>query len=58
MKYRRDYKISYCRCSICDKIMPIPRANNSYRENGHYKDMWCPFCKDVTTFIENNQKWA
>lgn len=58
MKYRRDYSISYLRCSICDGVMPIPRKNISKREDGHLKDMWCPFCKDVTTFVERNQKWA
>lgn len=45
-------EIHYCTCPKCKKKFPISRKKNKKRQNGHKKDIWCPFCKEVTTMIE------
>ena len=47
-----SYDISYLRCNDCGKSFPIPRKKNSRRENGHIKDLWCPFCMEVKKMVE------
>lgn len=53
MKQRRNYTISYCICPECSCNFPIPRKKNQYREKGHIKDIWCPFCKKINKFVEH-----
>lgn len=41
------YAISDMVCPGCGKSFPIPRKKDRKRENGHIKDIYCPFCKTV-----------
>lgn len=48
----RSYEISNMLCPVCNKTFPIPRRKDHRRANGHIKDIWCPFCKDVQKMVE------
>ena len=39
-------------CSNCGEIFPIQRKNGKGHKMNHIKDMYCPFCKKVSKFIE------
>ena len=45
-------EIHYCTCPICNKKFPIARKKSKKRNNGHKKDIWCPFCRKVSNMIE------
>lgn len=50
------YKISQFKCPGCGNIIPLPRCKNA-RENGHIKDIYCPWCDKIqhTTEYKDNQ---
>lgn len=52
MRKRNNMYTSYLTCEKCEKIFPIMRSKGYMRERGHIKDMWCPFCKEESKFIE------
>mgnify|MGYP007056213182 CR=1 FL=1 len=52
MKKRNDLIIMYYRCDNCQNDVTVPRQTGRRRENGHVKDMWCPWCKVESKFIE------
>lgn len=39
-------------CSECDTKMPIVRKASRRKSKGHLKHMYCPTCKIVTEFRE------
>lgn len=53
MKQRRNFKISYLRCTVCGSIMPIPRRFGRFREKNHIKTMYCYKCDTERDFLEN-----
>jgi len=55
---RKSFVISYFICQKCNNTFPLPRFKNSQRENGHIKDIWCPWCKDESKFLEIKDKQA
>lgn len=48
--------ISYLTCTKCENVMSIPRFHGRRREQGHIKDMWCPYCMNTTKFREIGRK--
>lgn len=46
------YTISQFKCPECDHIIPLPRQNKRCRENGHIKDIYCPWCDKVQHMLE------
>ena len=50
---RRNFEIHYLTCSECGNKFPIPRKFGAFREKGHIKDIWCPYCKKIQKFEEN-----
>lgn len=55
MKQRRNFKISYLRCTVCGSIMPIPRRFGRFREKNHIKTMYCYKCDTERDFLENDE---
>lgn len=53
---RKNYVISYFICKKCENLFPLPRLKNHQRENGHVKDIWCPYCKQESKFLEIKDK--
>lgn len=53
---RRNYVISYFICENCNMSFPLPRLKSRQRENGHIKDIWCPYCKGESKFLEIKDK--
>lgn len=49
---KRRFEISRLFCPVCENKFPIPRRKDKRRKNGHKKDIWCPYCKEVKTMIE------
>jgi hypothetical protein len=49
---RRTYTISQFLCPECQNVIPLPRKANRSRENGHIKDLYCPYCNKVQKTIE------
>ena len=49
--------ISRFQCPDCENVIPIPRVKTRVRENGHIKDLFCPWCNKVQKTVEykNNQ---
>lgn len=45
-------EIHYFTCPTCKKQIPLPRKQSKRRTNGHQKNIYCPFCKEVKTFTE------
>ena len=45
------YTISQFICPECGRIIPLPRCKNA-RENGHIKDIYCPWCDKVQHTME------
>lgn len=52
MKKRNCMISSPLRCCECGGIFPIMRPLGHMREKNHIKDMWCPYCKKESKFIE------
>ena len=52
MRKRNDYLIMYYRCNSCGREFTIPRHKGSLRGKNHIKDLWCPWCKANTKFVE------
>ena len=52
------FSISNFMCPECKKIIPLPRPNTKQRENGHIKDLYCPYCHQVQKFQEYKSKQA
>ena len=48
----RNISISLCKCEECGNDFPVPRKNNKFREKGHIKTIYCPFCKKKTQHVE------
>lgn len=53
VKQRRNFKISYLKCTVCGSIMPIPRRFGRFREKNHIKTMYCYKCNAERDFLEN-----
>ena len=53
VKQRRNFKISYLKCTVCGSIMPIPRRFGRFREKNHIKTMYCYKCDAERDFLEN-----
>ena len=53
VKQRRNFKISYLKCTVCGSIMPIPRRFGRFREKNHIKTMYCYKCDTERDFLEN-----
>ena len=49
---RRNYKRSDFVCMDCENIIPLPRLLSCKRERGHIKDLYCPFCNQVSKTLE------
>lgn len=49
---RPSFTISQFKCPECGNVIPIPRKKNRVRENGHIKDLFCPWCNKVQKMIE------
>lgn len=51
------YSISNFECPGCGNLIPLPRRNTKKRENGHIKDLFCPYCNKVqkTKEYKSNQ---
>ena len=52
MKRRNDNVIMSYQCKYCGNKVTVPRQLGRLRGVGHIKDMWCPFCKENSKFIE------
>lgn len=52
MRKRNDAFIVYYKCNCCGGELTIPRQKGRRRGVGHIKDLWCPWCKIDTKFIE------
>ena len=46
------YTISQFECPGCNHVIPLPRQNKRCRENGHIKDIYCPWCNKVQHMLE------
>lgn len=55
MRKRNDIIIMYYRCKNCQNDLTIPRQIGRKRNEHHIKDMWCPYCKIDSKFIEIGQ---
>ena len=55
VKQRRNFKISYLKCTVCGSIMPIPRRFGRFREKNHIKTMYCYKCDTERDFLENTE---
>ena len=53
---RKTYTISEFQCPECGHLIPLPRQNKRCRENGHIKDIYCPWCDSVQKMIEHKSK--
>lgn len=53
MKKRRYMITSAFKCYKCGKDVFLPRMKGYQRKNGHIKDMWCPYCKEESKFVEH-----
>lgn len=51
-KNSRAYRTNECFCVQCGKSMPVMRPTCNYREKGHRKKMYCPYCKVVINHID------
>lgn len=47
-----EYTISQFVCPDCGGILPLPRRCKKPRENGHIKDLYCPWCNDIKKMTE------
>ena len=47
-----SFDLSSLVCLECGNIFTIPRNKKERRSNGHIKDIWCPFCKNVSKHYE------
>lgn len=58
MHRRRDqqYKCDILICNECGNRTTVPRMLGSRRARGHIKDMYCPYCKQITKFTEYQQE--
>lgn len=52
MCHRKVCSISRCVCPMCGNSFPIPRRPGRARERNHIKDIYCPFCGEVTKMTE------
>ena len=49
----RHFTISTFTCTVCGKEgIPIGRKQNSQREFGHLKKIYCIYCKEETNHVE------
>lgn len=56
MRKHRFMDLSVLTCSRCGGKFPIMRCHGQKREVGHIKDMWCPYCKANSKFIEHMEE--
>ncbi len=49
---KMSFTISRFRCPDCDNEMFVSRRKGKQRENGHIKDIWCPYCDKVQKMVE------
>ena len=47
-----SFDLSNLVCLECGNIFTIPRRRRKHRSDGHIKDLWCPFCKNVNKHYE------
>lgn len=49
---KRSFNISKFCCPDCECSMFVPRNLGQQRENGHVKDLWCPWCEETKKMVE------
>lgn len=47
---------SWLKCSECGGKFPVIRQRGRKRGIGHIKDLWCPYCKKETKFVERTEE--
>lgn len=55
MRKQRFMDLSIMTCVDCGKQFPIMRNHGERRAKGHIKDMWCPWCKKESKFVEGKE---
>lgn len=55
---KRTFTISHFLCPECHNVIPLPRKANRSRENGHIKDIYCPYCNKVQHTLEYKDNQA
>lgn len=55
-KRGRNQAISDMYCVKCGGHMTVPRPRRKAREKSHLKDMYCPYCKTESKFLEVREK--
>lgn len=49
MKNRRNFEMHEFYCPECHRrIYDIPRLTGQFREKGHRKNLYCPWCQKIT----------
>jgi predicted RNA-binding Zn-ribbon protein involved in translation (DUF1610 family) len=48
-----SFTISKFKCPDCDNEMYVSRRKGKQREDGHIKDIWCPYCGEVKKMVED-----
>lgn len=55
-KRGRNQAMSDMYCVKCGGHMTVPRPRRKAREKSHLKDMYCPYCKMESKFLEVREK--
>lgn len=50
--HKGSFDLSSLVCLECGNIFTIPRKSRKHRCDGHIKDLWCPFCKNISKHYE------
>lgn len=50
---KMSFTISKFKCLDCGNEMFVSRRKGKQRENGHIKDIWCPYCGEVKKMVES-----
>lgn len=49
---KQGFEIHKFVCPECNNVVSLPRKKGRLRQQGHIKDLYCPFCKKVTKMKE------
>ena len=49
---KKSFTISKFECPDCENEMYVSRQLSKQREDGHIKDLWCPYCKEIKKMKE------
>lgn len=44
------------KCPRCGNVQTIIRSKSLRKRKNHVKDLWCPFCKEVTKHLEKGDE--